>query len=499
MRVCWLHPCIELVSYTLLRLDRPLIPLWLMGLILLAGWALAFQIVHSQPALSQTVYSRDQEAALRRWQLLIAGLGLGLLLWLLWWRLYRPVFSIWDWSWVRHLIRDLTSWPGMLLPLILMLMGAYLWWRGLTDGRTPPWHETLFRAFSVGFSWLVVLAILSHYWPVLRPPSLWSAALVFVVSALTALALVDLHEVRRRGGTVPRDLLTINRYWLLTMLTTIGLITSLGLALTYLAAPSRIAVLLEALTPLLDFLADLLVPVIYYLILIVSYPLFLILIPLIQALSRVVRRWMPEPGQEPFHDQFAPQLESLEGKGAQVPPWLHVTTKAMFLILLVGGIGLAFALALRRYTRQDEEGVEEARELIWSAEMMREEWRALLQKLRRRLRPDRRAELPFLSLSGVEPERRAIRQVYQQLLAMARDRGLPRPPGATPLEYASMVNDRYAASEWRAIGEAYTRVRYTVGPLPPGLADQVQANWSRLYHGWQKSRPVDGMPLWRAS
>jgi len=470
MRLCWLYPWIELVSYALLGLDRPLIPLWLTGLILLASWGLA-------------LWAINREAVLWWWQLSIAGLGLGLLLWLPWWRLYRPAFPVWDVGWVERLVRDLTSWRGVLHPLTLILIGAYLWWRGIADGRTPPWHEAIFRSFSVGFSWLVALAILSHYWPVLRPPTLWPAALVFVVSTLAALALVDLDEARRQGGRAGRALFTVNRYWLLTLLTTIGLITLLGLALTYIAAPSRVAALLAALTPLVNFLADVVTPVIYYLLLAIAYLLFLVLTPLIRALNRLFLSWMPELDQEPFPDQLASQLEQLERGRPQTPPWLGVTAKGMFLLLLVGGIGLVFALALRRYTRRDdEEGVEETRELIWSPELMREEWRALIRRLRRRQPAARRAQSPFLPLLGVERNRRTIRHIYQQLLAWAGDHGLPRPPGATPHEYAASLDDHYAAPEWHSITEAYTRARYTLDPLPPELAGQVQADWVRLSH-----------------
>jgi len=479
MRLCWLYPWIELVSYSLFQLDRPLIPLWLTGLILLVGWGL-------------TLWAINRGAELWRWQLSIAGLGLGLLLWLLWWRLYRPAFPMWDVGWVERLVRDLTSWRGVLNPLTLTLMAAYLWWQGIADGRTPPRHEAVFRSFSVGFCWLVMLAILSHYWAVLRPPTLWPAAVAFVVSALAALALVDLDEVRRRSGRVARGLFAVNRYWLFTLLTTIGLITLLGLVLAYIAAPSRIAALLAALTPLVNFLADILTPAIYYLILAIAYLLFLVLTPLIRALNRLVRFWMPELGQEPFPEQFAPQLEQLERGRAQAPPWLEVTAKVMFLLLLVGGIGLVFALALRRYTRQDEEGVEETRELIWSPELMREEWRALIRRLRRWPRRARKAHSAFLPLLGIEHNRRAIRQVYQQLLAWAGDHGLPRPPGATAHEYAATLDDHYPAPEWHTITETYTRARYTVDPLSPELADQVQGDWLQLSRRLSMELMADG-------
>ena len=489
MRVCWLYPCIELAGYALLRLDQPLIPLWLMGLILLVGWAVALQIVHGQPAPGRMVRSRDRETVPPRQQLFVAGLGLGLLLWLVWWRLYRPAFPLWDKRWVEHLARDLTTLGGMLRPLTLTLTGAYLWWRGLADGRTRPGHETTFRSFSVGFSWLVAVSLLSHHWPVLRPPSLWPAALAFVVCTLTTLALVDLDEVRRRSGLRAGKgpyAATVNRYWLLTLLTTIGLITGLGLSLTYLAAPSRIAALLEALTPLLDFLAELVISVIYYMVLAVSYLLFLILTPLMRVLNRLLRLSMPELGREPPREEFAPQFEQSEGQRVQLPPWLDMTARAMFLILLVGGIGLLFALALRRYSRRDEEGVEETRELIWSAETMREEWHALIQKLRRRSRGMTGARSPFLPLLGLGPDRRAIREVYRQLLAWAADRGLPRPAGATPYEFVSLLSDHYTAPEWGTITEAYVRARYTVDPLPAEMAGQVQTDWLRLSRRWEK-------------
>jgi hypothetical protein len=279
----------------------------------------------------------------------------------------------------------------------------------------------------------------------------------------------------------------VDRYWLLTTLTTIGVITLLGLALTRLVVPSRITGMFEALGAVLGFLANLLI-------LIVAYPLFLILTPLIRALSGLFRIWMPEPGQGLPGNPFASELVRLEGGTVQAPAWLQAIASVMSVVLLAGGIGLIFALALRRHTRQDEEGVEETRELVWSVDVMREEWRALFQNLRGRLRKLRDAQPRFLSLGGLDPERRAIRQLYQQLLALAEDQGLPRPPHATPLEYASILEDCYATSEWQTISQAYTRARYTLGPLPPGLAAQMRASWLRLSHQWQREQGSGGTP-----
>ncbi|MEA3346211.1 MAG: DUF4129 domain-containing protein [Chloroflexota bacterium] len=465
-RVSWLYPWIELVSYSPFQLNRPLIPLWLVGLILLVSWGL-------------TLWAVNQGTELWRWQLFIAVLGLVLLLWLLWWRLYQPAFPMWDVGWMERLVRDLTSWRGMVRPLALILLGAYLWWRGIADGRSHPWHEIIFRTFRVGLFWLVALAVLSNYWPAARPPGLWTAAVTFVVSSLSAMALVDLDEVRRRGGAVARTLFTVNRYWLSTLLTTIGLITLLGLVLTYIAAPSRIEALLKALTPLVNFLADLLGFVLYYLLMAIAYPLFWILTPLIQALSRMFALQMPELEQKP-QDRFSSQFEQMKRGGAQAPSWLGVTAKGVFLLLLVGGIGLLFALALRRYARQDEEGVEETRELIWSPELMRGEWRDLLRRLRRGGRRAEKARSPFLSLRGEKRSRLIIRRVYQRLLAWAGDHDLIRPPGATPREYAHILHGRHPALEWRTITEAYIQARYSVDHLPPGLADRVRADWRRL-------------------
>jgi len=467
MRVCWLYPWIELVSYSLFQLDRPLIPLWLTGLILLASWGL-------------TLWAVNRGTGLWQWRLAVAGLGLGLLLWLLWWRLYQPTFSIWDVGWVERLFRDLTSLEGVLHPLTLILMGAYLWWRGIADGRVLPWHEAIFRSFSVGFFWLVILIVLSHYWPVLHSPSLWPATVAFVVSSLVALALVDLEEVRRRGERAAQALFTVNRYWLSTLLTTVGLITLLGLALTYIAAPSRIAALSRALTPVVNFLGGILSFVLYYLLLAIAYPIFLVLAYLVRALGHLFQLQALELNQKLLPDQFNSQLEQLQQGQAQAPPWLGVAAKGMFLLFLVGGIGLLFALALQRYVHQYEEGVEETRELIWSPELMREEWRALMRRLRRRGRRAGKARSPFLSLRGVERDRRTIRRVYQQLLAWADDHGLPRPPGATPHEYASTLDEHYPAPEWHTITEAYIQARYAVASLPPGLAGQVQADWRQL-------------------
>jgi hypothetical protein len=488
VRVCWLFPCVELLSYRLLGLDRPLIPPWLMALILLAGWMLAFLFVQSELAAGQSGQPRAQRVGLRERRLVIAGLGLGLLLWLVWWRLYRPDFTLWNRGWVAQLVRALTRGQGMSLPLSVMLIGAYLWWRGLSDGSMPPWHGALFGTFVVGLAWLVGLAVLSHYQPTLRPPSLWPAALAFVISSLAALALVDLDEVRRRGGAAAHDLLTINRYWLFTTLTSIGLITALGLALTTIAAPLRIAALLDAFTSFLDLLSGFLVPVILHLVEAIAYLVFLILSPLIRFLRGLLRQEMPAPDQQSLDARSAWEFPQPAGARPQAMPWLDAMARAAFLILLVGGMGLAFVVALRRYVRRSEDGVEETRELIWSADLMRDEWHALVQRLRRGRRRDGQQGPAFLSLRGVEADRRRVRQVYQQLLARAGDQGLPRPPGATPHEYGAALNDRYAAPEWRTITDAYIRARYAAVPLSPSLASQVEADWQKLSHGWQEAQ-----------
>ena len=87
----------------------------------------------------------------------------------------------------------------------------------------------------------------------------------------------------------------------------------------------------------------------------------------------------------------------------------------MFLLAVV-----VFALALRYFRNQRSESAEETRETILSRDLLHDQLSSLWHDWRARLRHGLAQTSPFLSLEGVESQRRAIRALYQQLLSAPR-------------------------------------------------------------------------------
>jgi len=170
-------------------------------------------------------------------------------------------------------------------------------------------------------------------------------------------------------------------------------------------------------------------------------------------------------------------------KIGHVAPLLGKTTALLAVLLLA--IGLLFARALRRLLagEGEEGGVEEVRESILSRNLLRQQlarlWRDWLNWLRRRTQS---VFNPFLSLEGEPPTRRAVRAVYQALLAAARERGLPRLRHQTPGEYrhgleAELPTEGDALA---VITEGYVQARYDAEPPDVEQAGRVLQAWEQL-------------------
>jgi hypothetical protein len=148
-------------------------------------------------------------------------------------------------------------------------------------------------------------------------------------------------------------------------------------------------------------------------------------------------------------------------------------------------IALAFARALRRLLARDqeEEGIEEVRELILSRNLLRRQlatlWRNWLNWLGRRSKP---VFSPFLSLEGEPLTRRAVRAVYQALLAVARERGLPRPRHETPIEYRRQLEAELSTGgdALGIIAEEYVQARYDSTPPSVEQAKRTLQAWEEL-------------------
>jgi hypothetical protein len=75
-----------------------------------------------------------------------------------------------------------------------------------------------------------------------------------------------------------------------------------------------------------------------------------------------------------------------------------------------------------------------------------------------------------------------VRYSFEALEALAWERGLPRPPEETPLEFASRLGDDLPGldAEAKRLAALYARVAYARGRLPLSSVDMVRKFWQKL-------------------
>ncbi|HSO26843.1 MAG TPA: DUF4129 domain-containing protein, partial [Anaerolineales bacterium] len=104
------------------------------------------------------------------------------------------------------------------------------------------------------------------------------------------------------------------------------------------------------------------------------------------------------------------------------------------------------------------------------------------------------------ALGRLRPGRRRlaarVRQLYAELLDLARELDAPRPEGKTPLEFLPILEEEFAGlgAELNVLTQAYVRVRY--GELPESVEEvrQVEAAWERLRHtGEQRKKELKAL------
>ncbi len=467
LRLCWLWPWIQILHRWLAPSYKPaLLSPWLIVGLSLGGTATARWALTRRRSLTEA----------RVW---VSSVGIGVIILLLWWQFARAQYPLWNLRWVIQLGQTLAHWGDEVPPpFIALLAAAYLWLRGVLDGRRPLMHEDVWGAFASGFLTLALLLLLGTVDPRGLPAGTERWMLAFFAVGMTALALSSLEIARRTGRLAAQVQLRLNRYWLISVFSVILGLLGLGLLLSAILTPDIVARALSWTSIILNAIGF----VLYYVLLVVSYVFFLILTPLINWLHSLLGSTeSPEPMELP---DFQRQLEEIQrNSGTAIPPAVAETMRWLGVIGLILVIGLAFALALRRFIGNGQEEVEETRELILSRDLLQEQLSALWQRWLQRFRRAPQAVLePFLPLEGEPSTRRIIRALYQSLLATARERGHPRVRAQTPIEYQHMLSAKLPGSQapLSTITREYIQARYGADPPTDEQVERVREAWERL-------------------
>jgi MFS family permease len=315
--------------------------------------------------------------------------------------------------------------------------------------------------FTVGSIGLVLWMLVSRLDSQSLPEEAGNLVLVFFAAAMLGLAFSSLETDALSVTGQEQQKHRLNRYWLGSVLTIIASLLGLGLLLSLLLVPETVARLSSwawnVLSVVLIFLIKLISLILYPLL----YLLALILPPILKGiLARYRIGWLSEPEALPERsdpsDPFGALYKAVEGLPDELS-WVG-------LVILILGIGLVFMLALRYLLSEiDETGVEERRDFIFSKELLLAQlslwWPQWLSRLRR---ISYLANDPYLSVADELSPRRAIREIYQKMLAAARERGQPRLRNQTPVEYGHELGQSLPGveAELEVITMRYMQARY---------------------------------------
>jgi hypothetical protein len=461
LRLCWLLPWLALLQRQLLpsHQDDTLLPVWLIAGLLLVSMAAARWL---------------SRFPLARARLLIAVFGLAALLLVCWWQFYRLQYPLWDGRWLRLWGEELLFWRVEPPPSYLVLpLTVYLWLRGVVEGSRLIERRHVVRAFAAGCLALVAFLLLALLLESALPAGTGNYLFLFFAAGMVGLVFSSINTVPQYES-IEGELPLLNRYWLGTILTIISGLLVVGLLLSLLLSPELVNQMVDSLWSVLSTVLILLVQLIS----LILSPILYLLAYLFAGQSPPDASSSPRP-TEPIIGEEINQLATLLPAAEALPAewrWLG-------LLGVMLGIGLLFALLLRRLSAAPKDEIAETRELIFSSDLLQAQLAALWPDWLGRLRRRRSALLnPFLSLAGEAETRRLIRASYQSMLAAARGRDLARRPPQTPVEYQQQLAKALPAAKesLATITDSYLQARYDATPPTAETAEQTRQAWQRL-------------------
>ena len=382
-------------------------------------------------------------------------------------------------------LTGLVKWNGFFSPeVIVLVVAAMLWLRGILIGRADVLREDLESMFYTGIVALVILLVFDAARPLVPFVDLFWSTLTFFIASLLALALVGPEHAHfwQRETSVVR--LMLSRYWVLTIGAVIGLILLVALAFAGSAGPEALGVLRQAVLVVITGLAFVL-QVIMSIVVQIIFLLLLPFMPLLEQLGKWIGQIIEQirlPSQLGTND---PTLQTIQTVLSAESIANFTRGLAVLAILLI--FVLFFLLVLIRLGHIPTRHSDETRESIASRQL-------ILDQLKRWLaqrRGSSTARPPYLPVPGEDP-RSVIRRAYQALLMWAVDWAGKRAPSQTPTRYAEWLDHQSPAHQEPidTLTALYLRARYADGALTSDEAQAAQEALVRL-----QATPVIQSPL----
>ncbi len=358
--------------------------------------------------------------------------------------------------------------------LIAFIFTCFLWWRGITIGRSEIPHESLADAFYNGITALTFLFLVNTFNPLLTPADALGPALLFFASGLGALSLAGLEEDRRRYKDTTGYWPALNRRWLATVCGVIGLIILGGLGEASVMAPGAFQRLVVFFKPAQEILFAIFLIIFFVLAQIVIWPVFYIVQALWGLLANLKGLNLPQAPSD-----LAQQMQDLLDAITHSPAFQTASQSFTWLVIVLA-LGFIFWLAARRLWRLTGGGnADEIHESIFSSELLLNQLKNLFSRKSQPPQPGS----PYLPLAGpADDPRLIIRRAYQSLLEWAKALGHPRAPKETPLAFAnSLIQSTPQHQEAiTTLTSAYLTARYAADAPPLEDARRAEAAAAEL-------------------
>jgi hypothetical protein len=303
------------------------------------------------------------------------------------------------------------------------------------------------------------------------PRSLLGWLLLFLASGLATLALVSVATTLREQERLTGIHLRMDRYWVMIMLAIVSAVLLAGLIVGQIVAPRAILRLLSLFRPIWWVIRQ----VLLYIILIFAYLFFSLFEPLLAEIEQRPAR----PALTLLSPVEAESMEELARESAELPPAFVTFMQIVLILGFLAVIAMVFYIAIRRLEKRElvQDEIVETRETILSSDLIQEQLQGLLEALRRRRKP------PFFDdLGSLADPRRAVREMYQKVLARAIRLDAPRHKQQTPTTYRPTLAD--LCPEQRASVDELTRVytiaRYSVDPPTSGEVEKARAAFEHV-------------------
>lgn len=373
--------------------------------------------------------------------------------------------------------RDLLDWGEAISPeFVVLIAAAALWWRGILIGRSQSLvEENLEWSFFNGIVALALLLYFNHLTSWLSTSDLLIAVLTFFAASLAALMIVNIERARLLRSDPGFE---FNRHWIGTLIGVIGAILLGAVALAGIFSPDVLREFGSWLRPAISAIGGVALSILMFIVDLV-WRLVEPLVPLIKAvfqmlvdLFRRLFEWFDSLGITVDPASLRAINDFLQSPGFQVA--VRGTLTAVVLIAFV----IAVIWALYRSGLLSRRNFEETHENIASRELLTDQLKHLLNRLRRKRQPEQDLYLP---LSGDDP-RQAVRLVYQEFLEWARIRIRPRLPAQTPTRYAERLGSLSPAQQEpvRQLTTLYLRARYANDRLTSDDVQSAQLALARL-------------------